>query len=45
MEKKQKAEDKRMRRSQRKTAADESDARQSHDVNSMDADQFEKDAD
>ena len=45
MEKKQKAEDKRMRRSQRKAAADEPDAVQSHDVASMDADEFEKDTD
>ena len=45
MEKKQKAEDKRMRRSQRKAAADEPDAGQSHDMASMEAEQFEKDTD
>ena len=45
MEKKQKAEDKRMRRSQRKAAADEPDAGQSQAEVSMDADECEKDGD
>jgi len=45
MEKKQKAEDKRMRRSQRKAAVDNAEAAESHDEVSMDTDQFEKNAD
>lgn len=45
MEKKEKAEAKRMRRSQRKAAANEPDTEQSQAEVSSDSDQFKKDAD
>ncbi len=45
MEKKQKAEDKRMRRTQRKNAVDDPDNGQPQDEINVEPDRFEKDAD